>query len=104
MIPPRLSVTEIIATAMPVPPDAVAEGDLRLGHLDEGFCRCIVPTSPGATFVAWPDMTLGFALLWPDEDEADRSSRLVEAYREARESLERLALDFFTVFNPERPH
>ena len=46
-------------------------------------------------------MTLGFVMLEPGESTC--CERLVEAYRPARESLERLALDFFYLFDRTRP-
>ena len=102
MIPPRLSEEEIVATARLLSALEVAIGDRRLAHIEEWTCRCaalVIPDS--ASFVVWPDMTLGFVMFAPGT--STHCERLVEAYRPARESLELLALDFFYLFDRSQP-
>lgn len=102
MIPPRLSESEIVATARLLPPWEVAVGDLRLAHVQKWECLCMALVMPDtATFVEWPDMTLGFVVFTPGT--STHCERLVAAYRPARESLELLALDFFYLFDRSRP-
>ena len=102
MIPPRLSEEEIVATARLLSALEVAIGDRRLAHIEEWTCRCVALAIPdSASFVLWPDMTLGFVMFEPRESTC--CERLVAAYRPARESLERLALDFFYLFDRTRP-
>ena len=102
MIPPRLSEEEIVATARLLQPSEIAEGDPRLAHLEEWLCRCAALGIPDSvSFVLWPDMTLGFVVFEPGESTC--CERLVAAYRPARESLERLALDYFYLFDRTRP-
>lgn len=86
----RIPTSAIEETAVLLKPDDVAEGDPRLAYLDEGYCRLITHPSPGPSFVLWPDMSLGFAMLQPEDDSEMRASKLVEAYNEARQQLEKL--------------
>jgi hypothetical protein len=102
MIPPRLSDEEIVATPRMLTVWEVAFGDRRLAHLEEWTCRCTALAIPdSASFVLWPDMTLGFVVFAPDT--STHCERLVDEYRSARESLELLALDFFYLFDRSRP-
>jgi hypothetical protein len=87
----RIPTSAIAETAVLLGPEQVTEGDPRLAHLDEGFCRLITYPSPGPSFVLWPDDSLGFAWLQPDDDEPMRTAKLIEAYNEARQQLEKLA-------------
>ncbi|KRB25033.1 hypothetical protein ASE08_02295 [Rhizobacter sp. Root16D2] len=59
---------------------------------------CAVDT---ASFVLWPDMTLGFVLI--TRDDAAYRARLIASYQSARSSLELLALEFFQLFDRTKP-
>lgn len=92
-IPPALSEDEAVTRHTLLNPEDVQFFEPRLAHVDELVCRSLIQVSGEAWFISWPDGAVGFALLKP---EAEIAERLIEAYAAARASLERLVLEHIT--------
>lgn len=91
MIPPRLTQQRVVSEAQLLDPKDVFEGDPRLVHLNEAFCRELVATNPYMRFVTWPDGALGM-VAQPTGNESLCNALMCWAYLEAREALEFLVL------------
>ncbi|OWQ83595.1 hypothetical protein CDN99_26050 [Roseateles aquatilis] len=110
MIGPRLTPLAVIESATLCSPFDVAVSDPRLAGIDQTWVRgmalmtplLVDPKVPLTYFVEWPDRSLGIAHLWTDEPR--RSEALLDAYAAARQTLEKLALDCFFLYDPAMPH
>lgn len=87
-LPPRLSDEQIVTMAVLLEGTQVADGDPRLASIDDFmWCpvRFVTMMIPEAWLVEWPDGALGFAILSPESEIAER---LIATYAAARASLE----------------
>jgi hypothetical protein len=90
MIQPRLHPQRVISDAQLLSPDDVLQGDPRLVHLNEAYCRELMSRDPCVHFVTWPDGALGVVAQTPIDE--FREFLMRDAYWRAREALEFLVL------------
>lgn len=90
MIHPRLHLQRVVSEVQLLDPKDVLQGDPRLVHLNEAFCRELVASDPHLHFATWPDGALGVVALSPIDE--FREVLIVDAYLKAREALEFLVL------------
>lgn len=99
---PRIPCDQVAEQASLVDASAVAAGDLRVLHLNEGACRAQAESNPDASFVLWPDGAIGFVVLVTAQDDPSgvcRGPLLLDAYAKARVFLEWLHLQLFSVLD-----